>query len=622
MSLPIHRSRSVGVVLPRLRFCVLAVFSLCCALARAQDAPPPALPETVVTATRSAQPLSDLLADMSIVEREAIERSGATGLADLLARLPGVEMARNGGVGAASSVFLRGGEARHAAVYIDGVRVDSQTSGGAQWEQIPLAQIDRIEVLRGPAAAVYGSDAIGGVIQLFTRKGEGPARPHAGLGLGSRGMRKIDAGVSGSAGQDGAVDYALSLARERSAGFDVKASGAHNPDRDGHRNDSGSARLGLRIAERQRVDATLLASRLDAGYDEYGYAADRAIDDRSLGRLRTAALNWSAQWSPAYSTRLSLSDTLSRYETAPAPYLSETRLRGYLWRNEYRLGTQRLSADLERRSDALRNAPIDRSRSQDALALGYGLSSGPHTVQLNLRRDADSELGGKSTGAAAYGYDFAAHWRATASLATAFRAPTLYQRLSRYGVASLRPESSRNTEFALRYAQGRSSFSATAYRNRVNDLIAYGAAGACASSYGCFGNTARARYQGLTLAGAYRLAGWQWHGALDWQQPRDLLTGKQLARRSSRHATLGADTRVADWSLGAEVQASGRRFDDAANTQALGGYALVNLYAGKRLARDYQLLARIDNLAGKDYQLARGYASAGRTVYLSVQWTP
>ncbi|NBY27852.1 MAG: hypothetical protein EBQ71_12905 [Betaproteobacteria bacterium] len=143
----------------------------------ATPAPVATLPEVVVTATRVSQPLTDLVADVTIVDRTQIERSGATGLGDVLARLPGVEMARNGGLGGITSVYLRGAETRFTALFIDGVRVDSQGTGGASWDVIPLSQVDRIEVLRGPAGAVYGSDAMGGVIQVFTRKGEGPPRP-------------------------------------------------------------------------------------------------------------------------------------------------------------------------------------------------------------------------------------------------------------------------------------------------------------------------------------------------------------------------------------------------------------------------------------------------------------
>ena len=628
------RARHVRHIAPLcLRPCVLAVLTLVSAQAAqaqslaepvllALNARMPSLQDTVVTATRTEQPLADLVADVSIVDRETIEGSGATGLADVLARLPGIEISRNGGVGNASSVFLRGAESRFTAVYIDGVRIDSQSTGGAQWEQIPLSQIDRIEVLRGPAAAVYGSDAIGGVIQLFTRRGEGPARPSVGVGIGNQGTRKIEAGISGAAGQDGVFDYSLGIAREISDGFDAKASGSHNPDRDSYQSTSGNARLGLRINARHRLDATLLASRMKSGYDDFSYSPAKPTDDRNMNRLRTAGLTWAAQWSDVYSTRVSITDSVNRYETTPSLYLTETQLRGYLWQNDFRWGAHRFSAALERREDDLQNAPIQNGRSQDALALGYGFNAGRHTLQLNVRHDSDSEFGGKDTGSASYGYAFAPRWRATASVGTAFRAPTLYHRFSEYGVATLQPETSRNAELGLRYAQDRSSFSVVAYRNRVSNLISFAGAGTCASAFGCYANTARAQYEGVTFAGSYHVAGVQLHGSLDLQNPRDLDTGKQLARRAKRHATLGADTRIADWTVGAEVQASGRRFDTVANTNVLRGYALVNLHASTRIARDYTLLARVDNLADKDYQLARTYATPGRTLYVGVKWAP
>lgn len=609
--------------------------ALACALpALAQQAAPvllaqnlhaPSLRETVVTATRSEQPLSDLVADVSIVDRTTIENSAATGLVDVLARLPGVEITRNGGVGNSANVFLRGAEGRFTAVYIDGVRVDSQSTGGAVWEQIPLSQIDRIEVLRGPAAAVYGSDAIGGVIQLFTRKGEGAAQPFVGVGVGNHGTRKVEAGISGASG---AFDYSLGVAHERSDGYDIRTSAAKaNPDRDGYQNTSGNARVGFKLNARHRLDATLLASYMDSGYDAFGYQPAEPADDRNKNRLRTAGLSWNAQWSDAYSTRLSVTDTLSRYETEPSLYRTETRLRGYVWQNEYRLGVHRLSATLERREDRLNNPAldawsqtIDRGRSQNALALGYGMHAGAHTLQLNVRRDDDSEFGGKSTGSAAYGYEFAKNWRATASAGTAFRVPTLYQRFSQYGTADLQPETSRNVELGLRYAQAASSFSAVAYRNRVSNLISYD--GTCRAGAGCYVNTARAQYRGVTLAGSHKLGSVQVHGSVDFQKPRDLDTGKLLARRAQRYATLGADTRLAGWTMGAELQASGQRFDNASNTKVLSGYGLVNLYASKRMARDYTLLARVDNLADKDYQLAGTYVPPGRTLYVGVKWAP
>lgn len=591
------------------------------------------LSETVVTATRVAQPLSDLVADVTVVDRARIERSGATGVADVLARLPGVEISRNGGIGGTTSVFLRGGNSQHTAVYLDGVRLDAQSgSGGVAWESIPLAQIDRIEILRGPAAAVYGSDAINGVIQLFTRRGEGPAAPYLGVGAGSHGLSKVEAGVSGSAGVDSAVDYSFGLAHESSDGFNSQplylrkpADGVRNPDQDGYRSTSASARMGIQVNRSHRLDATVLASDMESQYDAFTYKPASPVDDTSRHELRTVGLNWHAQWTDAYSTRLSVTNSRSRYETTPSIYLTTTDLRGYLLQNELRFGPHLVTATLERREDELENTAVgpNRSRTQDAVALGYGFAQASHTVQLNVRHDDDSGFGGKTTGSAAYGYAITPKLRMTGSAGTAFRAPTLYQRFSDYGVSSLQPETSSNLEAGLRYTDGASSLGVVAYRNTVRNLITYvNGPGACASPYGCYDSVARAGYEGVTLSASYLLGHANLTASVDFQNPEDLDTGKQLARRSRRHATLGADFHVADWSLGAEMQASDKRFDTADNTTELAGYTLVNLSASTHLSRDVTFLARINNLTDKDYQTARTYANEGRTIYIGLKWAP
>ena len=633
----------------RLLPATLAIAAVWPVLASAQAQPAEdVLRETVVTATRVEQPLADLVSDVSIVDRATIERSGATGVADVLARLPGIEIVRNGGIANASSVFLRGAESRFTAVYLDGVRIDSQSTGGVAWEAIPLAQIDRIEVLRGPAAAVYGSDAIGGVVQLFTRRGEGPARPYVGIGLGSHDLRRAEAGVSGSAGVGGAFDYSLGAAYEESRGFDVQprglrsplrsgpfaADGFTSPDRDGYRISSANARLGFRISATQRIETTLLTSDTQAKYDARvpGTRPPAAFaDDTNANTLRTAGAAWIAKWSDLYSTRVQVTDSRSTYETAPSFYRTETQLRGYLFQNELRFGPHLVTAALERREDALDNAAtafvprLARDRSQNALALGYGFVQGPHSLQLHARHDDDSEFGGKSTGSAAYGFAITPQWRATASAGTSFRAPTLYQRFSQYGVASLQPEEGENVEVGLRYTQGATTAGIVAYRNRITNLITFGPAGVgtCQDrNVGCYANTARAQYEGVTLSGGHRIGDVTLRASADFQDPRDLDTDRQLARRSRRHATVGADWRLAGWTLGAEVQTSAMRWDDAANTRRLGGYALLNLSATTQLTREIGLVARLDNVGDKDYQLARTYATGGRRGYVGLKWTP
>lgn len=592
------------------------------ALAAQQPAAPQVLAQAdldpvIVTATRGAQPLSDVVADVSLIDRETLDRSGLATLADVLSRVPGIEFVRNGGPGGSTSLFLRGGENRFGALYIDGVRVDSQATGGVSWAAIPLSQIDRIEVLRGPAAAVYGSDAITGVVQIFTRKGEGPFTPRLSFGAGSHHGGRVEAGFIGSTG---AVDYALDIARETSRGFDAQP-GIGHPDRDGHRQTSASGRLGWQIDTRHRLEATGMWNDVKAQYDGFMSSAN----DRNLLGLRTLGVNWTARWSEAWEMKLSANEGRDEYESRPDPYQTDTRVRSWLWQNEFRLGAHRFTAALERREDRLRNdgpPPIAASRSQDALALGWGWTDKVHTVQLNLRHDDDSEFGGKDTGSLAYAYAFNPRWRVTASTGTAFRAPTLYQRFSQYGTGSLRPESARNLELGVRYAHRAARFDAIVYRSRIKDLISFGAAGPCASAFGCYENTGWAELEGLTLSGAHRIGGVNLWGSADFQRPRDLDTGKLLARRARRHATLGAEATIAGWTVGGELKLSGQRHDDAANTTTLGGYGLVNLHASRALGQGWTLQARIDNLADKDYQLARSFATTGRTVYVGLKWSP
>jgi len=579
------------------------------------------LSETLVTATRTTQPLTDVVADVTVIDRDTLQRSGATGIADVLSRVPGLSMSRNGGPGSTTSLFVRGAESRFTAVLVDGVRVDSQSTGGAAWNGIPLAQIERIEIVRGPAAAVYGSDALGGVIQIFTRRGTTGFAPSLGVGVGSHGTRQLDLGLSG---REGALDYAIGLSRDSTRGFNVQPAG--NPDRDGHDNHSLSASLGWQLNAAHRLEATALKSELDTQYD-----ASRSVsDDHAEQRVQTLGLSWLAQWSAVHKSRLSVSQSRDRYETRPSPYTTDTHITSYLLHNEWQQGTHQWSADVERREDRLQNAsttPTQTRRAQDALALGYGQRSGNHTLQLNLRHDQDSEFGGNTTGSAAYAYALSPQWRASASAGTAFRVPTLFQRFSIYGTPELRAESGHNIEMGLKYATPDRHFGVVAYRNRVANLITYvSGPGKCANGTGnvpgCYGNTARAQYSGVTVSGDQRLGQTLLRASLDLLDPKDLGTGKQLARRARQQATLGAEQRLGAWQLGAEVQLVAHRYNDAANTQRLGGYGLLNLSVSTRLAPDWTVIARVDNLGDKAYQTTRGYATGGRTVYLGLKWAP
>lgn len=588
---------------------------------------PNKLNEVVITATRSPMRLGDVLGDLTVINRADIERQAFGNLVDLLRNSGCVEITRNGGPAANASVYLRGADSRHTVVLVDGVRVDSQSTGGASWQNLPLAQIERVEVLKGPASALYGSDAIGGVVQIITRKGSGKPQLDMGLGLGNLGQVKLDAGVYGG---DKQFDYGFSLAGERGTGFNGMvntASTSYNADKDGWRNYSAQLRLGGQLTAGHRLEFMGLKSRGDSGYDAY----KSALDDRAITETQAARLSWDAQWLPQLNTQLSLGESQENYETKPSsPYLTETRIRTAALQGFYKVNAeQQINFLLERREDRLVNSSVTNGRderSQNALGLSYLLSLGQFSLQAHGRHDDDSQFGGVNTGTLAAGYKLGAGWRLTASAGNAFRAPTLYQRGSIYGpsagFAALQPERGHNKELGLIWQQGAYDLGITTYRNKVKDLIIFGAAGSCASTFGCYQNVSQANLQGTSLKAGAQLGPVRLSGNIEFSDPEDANTGKTLQRRAKRYGSLRAETELERWNLGATLQASGQRWDNAANTTRLGGYGLLNLDAQYQIDKAWRVQLNLDNVFNRSYQTALNYAQAPRTWLISLRYSP
>jgi len=580
------------------------------------------LKEVVVTASRVAQPVTDVVADVSIIDRSDIDNSGVTTLPQLLARLPGVQSVASG---ESVSVYLRGAEARMTALYIDGVRVDSQDGlrlgGGVPWELMALSQIDRIEVLRGPASAVYGSDAMGGVIQIFTRRGEAGFAPFVKLGMGSFNQKQLAAGFSGA---QGAWDYALAAGRDDSDGFNTRPDLVHTPDHEASSRQNASVRFGYQLSTAHRFELTALNNQLDSQYVPWGGGVNIQVKD-TLGAV---SLRWRAQWNAAYSTHLSLSKSrIAKKDNAPNDF--KTQLQTVLFENNLRLGAGTFTAVLEQRHDDFAaqattwDPAFGGARSQNALALGYGANYGKHAVQVNVRHDEDSLFMSKQTGAVSYAYTFAPNWRANVSTGSGFRAPTLEQVYGRYGDRNLMPESNRSHELGVSYVAPARTFKAMLYRNDIDNLISSSQTlSTCKAGFFCYYNVGQASIQGLTLSTTQRIGAYDMRAALDWIDPVNSISGKTLSLRARKTLTLGVDRSVANWRLGGELQALGERFDNAANTVVLPGYALLNLNASTQLAKDWQLALRIDNLSDTQYQPVGQFANAGRSLFASLKWQP
>jgi len=297
----------------------------------AQTAQSADLEPVVVTATRTPQIAKEVLADNVTISAEEIAQSGQTSLVELLQRKRGIEITRNGGPGTNSSVFIRGTDTKQSIVLVDGVRVGSSTTGGATWAAIPLSQIDHIEIVYGPLSSLYGADAVGGVVQIFTKKGEGPATPSISVSAGSYATRNIEAGVSGSSG---AFRYAFRAAHEESDGFSATRPGAsgYNPDKDGYKNDGASGQFSFNLAKDQEVGITFLNSYLDSQFD-----ASRNFDDRTKQHLETVAVYSRNRFAPNWTSEIQIgqSKDLSDSYTAFGKTSFNTTQTDATWQNAF-----------------------------------------------------------------------------------------------------------------------------------------------------------------------------------------------------------------------------------------------------------------------------------------------
>lgn len=585
----------------------------------------PSLETVVVTAARTPQRADEVIPDVTVISSDEVARAGAGSVADLLRRQRGIEIVRNGGPGASTSVYLRGANSNQVVVLIDGVRIGSSTTGAASWNAIPLSSIDHIEIVYGPLSSLYGADAIGGVVQIFTKKSAGTPAFSASAGGGTYGTSQVDASVHGSTGGDHSVSYALSSAREDSDGFSSTRPGSssYNKDDDGYTRNSVNGRLAVQLAPGHEVGAQFLKSRLRAQYDSgassYDTHSEQDIDSYAVFLNDRILPNWRSSLQAARSN-----DRLGSFTSAAASGASQidTRQDEYTWQNTFDLDGDTLQVLFGHRKEEVLSSSstaLNRSRITNSVAAAYDMHHGSHLLDLSLRND-HSVYGGKTTGAAGYGYEFSKDLRATASVGTSFRAPT-YNELyyPGYGLPTNKPEQGRNAEVGLRWQVAGAELQANYYRNRLTDMIV--TVNPCPSRTGsCAYNVNHALLEGLTMSAETRLHSLDLRASVDLQDPRDETTGKQLARRSRRHASLTAGYALDQFDLGAELQASGRRFDDAANLNRLGGYGLLNLYTTWRFTRDWSVLLRLDNAADKRYDLARNYGTAGRSWFAALRY--
>jgi vitamin B12 transporter len=506
---------------------------------------PAALSPVIVTATRTAITVDDALSSVTVITRKDIDRLQPVSLIDLLQGLPGVTFAQSGGLGQQSSLFLRGTNSSHTLLLIDGVRVGTVSAGLPAFDQLPIDQIERIEVVRGPRSSLYGADAIGGVIQIFTRRGARGSglAPSLRAGAGSRGYAD---GQVGLAAGDQHAWYNLSVGGQYTRGINACRVGAaeafagcftDEPDADAYRNRNALAHAGYRWDGGTELDATWLRSDSHVEFD----GAPFGNQHHNLQQVAGANLRFDplAPWKVTLAAGQSLDEQHTYYDGAFVGYGNSRRTQAS-WQNDLSLDDNQLltlGLDWQREHLASDTGYLGDRRSDTGGYAQYQGRFGRHDLQLSLRRDDNQQFGGHTTGAAAWGYALEHGLRLSASWGSAFHAPTFNDLYYPFGSGNpdLQPETSRSAELGVAQQRVDWHWALNAYRTSIDELISLDA------NY-FPRNISRARIDGLEAQFGTELDGWRLESYLTLVRPQNrdggANDGHRLPRRPGRTARL------------------------------------------------------------------------------------
>lgn len=632
----------------------------------------------IVTATRTPTKASDVLADNVYVGQEEIQQAGQTTLVELLQRQRGVEISSYGGGGAPASVFLRGTNNSQSLVLIDGIRIESALFGGASWSTIPLQLIDHIEIIYGPQSSLYGADAMGGVVQIFTKKGEGQLQFSASTGYGTYGTSISDVSLYGSTKGDQNIHYSIGASQETSQGFNAIASNNFYkqngfpypaPQSTGYTKSSGTGNISQEWSKGQEIGLQFLVSRLknQAQISDY-------IDDwhpnipyisTDVSNLNTFAAYSKNQLSEVWRSlfQIANSEDIGQGNYFYSNPSTKTNQTIYTWQNDIAVGRDLLQLLVERRQQKINAQFISldpntwygifpsnlmQNRNTNSFAASYQLKSDSQLANVAIRNDSISGYTPQTTGSLSYGYFFTKQWRANANYGTGFKPPTIYELYyPNYGNVNLLPEKSKNTEIGLHYENSSSETHLVAYNNTISNLIqtTYSASGSCTNPLvnGCATNFGIVKISGISLGNNSRIGNLSIKSSVDQQNPiiqtdsvnsSGIVTtaaGSVLPKRARLFGNAALEYHQGKMTLGGGGTFSGQRYDPArvgnyityepaSTSGAMGGYAIFNLYANYDLEKDWNLFARWNNVFNKDYQLSYGYNTPGSNVFVGLRY--
>jgi vitamin B12 transporter len=589
-----------------------------------------------VTATRTPIAKKNVIADTTTINEEEIERAGSSSLTDLLQRQPGIEIYNSGGQGKVSSLHIRGSESDHVVALIDGLRVNQVTSGLTAFENIPLSQIEKIEIVRGASSSLYGAGAIGGVIQIFTKKGVSGFKPYAAIGYGRYDTRIAQAGIR--AGND-FTNYSINISSLSTDGF--SAYKTNNPifsDKDGYNNLSLSGSINHKFNQDNSIDLNFIKSSGNNKYDSRNQfdSTNDNFNYKNKMDTQVIGINFSNKVTKDWQSDLKVGQSIYKYNdnfnfdlgiAAWTPNNSKQNQLSWLNNISLPIGSLQLMYDYNRET-INKSLGYDKSeRNNSGYMIGYLLNRDNHNLQLNYRVDDNSAYGKFNTGNVGYGYHLNNQWNISALYGTAFRAPNfmdLYYCSPYWGCfnnPNLKPEESKNIEASLRYQKDVDKFSVTVFQNKIDNFIQL-------DSLGIPQNTEKAKFEGITLNSSTFIDHFQLFGNATFQSAKNEVTNEKLLRRAQNYGNAGLNYYFSQWSLGAEITAQGTKKETAG---VIPGYALINFVADYKISNTMKLNFRLNNVLNKDYALAYEgnpkttgftYQTPGTSFFVNLRYEP
>lgn len=598
----------------------LCLHCLCGAAASADE------PQVLVTASRVAESIDASFWSSSVLTRADIEWRQAASLDELLSGLAGLNFDNAGGLGKATSAFMRGSNSDHTLLLVDGMRVGSATFGVPPLELIPLEQIERIEIVRGPRSTLYGSDAVGGVIQVFTRHGTQPGLGFSGMvGSGSHATQRASAGMRGAnerAWMDLSAETLTTDGINACSPLALALGGgcfANEPDKDGYRSRSASLSLGGRLGKALTLELRSMASD---GTTEF----DGSFTNRAQFAERVASLHLMAAMSERWQARALFGwnrDVQDNFHDSTAGDSYTTDRNSASVQIDGLLG-QRL------RTTAGVDYQNDRVDSTVAFARGSRSTAGVFaelhedwrlwSALAGARLEDNEQFGSRVTGNAGVARRVGANRRLTATWGTAFRAPTFNELYyPGFGNPTLTSEQSRAVELGFDDHAAPVHWSLHVYQTDFDRLIAFDSATFAPQ------NIARARVRGAELQGEWSARHWRIQGQITRLAAGNLSDGNEgrlLPRRPKLSAALELRRQWSSLAAGTTGRCAGRRFEDLANSLAMGSYCTVDLLAEWRLGRAWQLHGGLINALNRGYETAAFFNQDGRHFNLTLRYHP